>query len=69
MATATSNPPVSGTARLTRAGTRTLRVKLAQNARQALRGSKKSVAVTLQVLVSDAAGNATLLQRRVSMRG
>jgi Ca2+-binding RTX toxin-like protein len=58
----------TGTTRLTAAGRRTLRVRLTQNARRAL-GKSKSVAVTLQVLVSDAAGNATLLQRRVSMRG
>jgi hypothetical protein len=65
-----TGPAVIGTAtaRLSAAGRRTLRVKLTQDARRALRKSK-SVAVTLQVLVSDAAGNATLLQRRVSMRG
>jgi hypothetical protein len=41
-------------------------VRLTQRARRALRG-QRTVRVTVQSLVSDAAGNATLLQRRVTL--
>jgi Ca2+-binding RTX toxin-like protein len=63
-----AGPAVLGTAtaRLSKAGSRRLRVRLAPNARRALRRAK-SVRVTVQSLVSDAAGNATLLQRRVTL--
>jgi hypothetical protein len=42
-------------------------VRLTQRARRALR-SAKTVRVTVQGLVSDASGNGTLLQRRVTLR-
>jgi hypothetical protein len=64
-----AGPAVIGTAtaRLATAGSRRLRVRLTRNARRALRRAK-SVRVTVQSLVSDAAGNGTLLQRRVTLR-
>jgi hypothetical protein len=65
-----TGPAVLGTAtaRLARAGSRRLRVRLTQRARRALRPAKRSVRVTVQSLVSDAAGNGTLMQRRVTLR-
>jgi hypothetical protein len=57
----------TATARLATAGSRRLRARLTRNARRALRRAK-SVRVTVQSLVSDAAGNGTLLQRRVTLR-
>jgi hypothetical protein len=59
---------VLGTAIARRAtpGVVRLRVKLSRRARQAVRRTR-SLAVTVQVLVSDASGNGTLLQRRVTL--
>jgi hypothetical protein len=64
-----AGPAVIGTAtaRLAAAGTKSVRVRLTQRARRALR-SAKTVRVTVQGLVSDASGNGTLLQRRVTLR-
>jgi hypothetical protein len=63
-----AGPAVLGTAtaRVATAGSRSLRARLTQRARRALR-PVKSVRVTVQVLVSDAAGNGTLLQRRITI--
>jgi Ca2+-binding RTX toxin-like protein len=65
-----SGPAIIGTrtTRLSSAGRRTLRVRFTRDARRALRTTKRAK-VTLQVLVSDAAGNGTLLQRRVALSG
>jgi hypothetical protein len=65
-----AGPAVVGTAtgRLAKAGSKRLRVRLTQRARKALRRAKRSVRVTVQSLVSDAAGNGTLKQRRVTLR-
>jgi hypothetical protein len=63
-----SGATVLGTARAVRAaaGTNTLRVRLTRKARAALRRSRQ-VAVTVQVLVSDASRNGTLLQRDLTL--
>jgi len=57
----------TATARMAGAGSKRLRARLTKNARRALRG-QRTVRVTVQSLVSDAAGNGTLLQRRVTLR-
>jgi len=59
---------VLGTAKGRRStpGALRMRVRLSRRARQALAQTRK-VAVTVQVLVSDASGNRTLLQRRVTL--
>jgi hypothetical protein len=50
-------------------GTSTLRVRLGKKAASALRKARaRTTTVTVQVLVSDASGNATLLQRRVTIK-
>jgi Ca2+-binding RTX toxin-like protein len=54
------------TARRRTPGAVRMRVKLSRRARQALARTRK-VAVTVQVLVSDASGNGTLLQRRITL--
>jgi hypothetical protein len=43
-----------------------MRVRLTRRARTALRRAR-TLAVTVQVLVSDASGNGTLLQRRITL--
>jgi hypothetical protein len=64
-----AGPSVIGTAtaQIAGAGSKRLRVRLTQRARRALRPAK-TVRVTVQGLVSDAAGNGMLLQRRVTLR-
>jgi hypothetical protein len=57
----------TATARLAKPGSRLLRARLTQRARRALR-TRRSVRVTVQTLISDASGNGTLLQRRVTLR-
>jgi hypothetical protein len=59
---------VIGTAKARRAtaGAVRMRMKLNSRARQALRRARK-LTVTVQVLVSDASGNGTLLQKRVTL--
>jgi hypothetical protein len=63
-----SGGAVVGTAKARRAtpGAVRMRVKPSQRARRALRRTRK-LAVTVQVLVSDASGNGTLLQRRITL--
>jgi hypothetical protein len=65
---ARSGGAVMGTAKARRAtpGAVRLRVKLNRRARTALRRTRR-LAVTVQVLVSDASGNGTLLQRRIAL--
>jgi hemolysin type calcium-binding protein len=62
------SPVVIATASATRrsAGTTQLRVKFTKKAGAALKKSKRGVAATTQVLVSDASGNGTLLSRHVT---
>jgi hypothetical protein len=55
------------TARRATPGAVRIRVKLSRRARQALARTTRKVAVTVQVLVSDASGNGTLLQRRITL--
>ena len=56
----------TATARKSRAGALRLRVRLTRRARSALRRSRRQT-VTVQVLVSDASGNGTLLQHRIQL--
>jgi hypothetical protein len=66
---ARTSPVVIGTATATRtlAGSSVLRVKLTKKAKAAFKKSKRSVVSNTQVLVSDATGNGTLLQRHVTL--
>ena len=66
---ARTSPVVIGTATATRtlAGSSVLRVKLTKKARAAFRKSKRNVVSNTQVLVSDASGNGTLLQRHITL--
>jgi len=56
----------TATARKSRAGALRLRVRLTRRARSALRRARRQT-VTVQVLVSDASGNGTLLQHRIQL--
>jgi Ca2+-binding RTX toxin-like protein len=57
-----------GSARRTLPGSSTVLVRLSRKARLALRRARRPVPLTVQALVSDGAGNGTLLQRRVTLR-
>jgi hypothetical protein len=63
-----SGPAIVGTAaaRRSKPGANTIRVKVSRRARTVLRRQKR-VTVAVQALVSDASGNGTLLQRRVTL--
>ena len=63
-----AGPAIVGTAsaRATGAGAQRVRVALTKRARKALRRTRR-VTLTVQVLVSDANGNGTLLQRRLTL--
>jgi hypothetical protein len=56
----------TATARRAKPGAVRMRVRLTRRARTALRRAR-TLAVTVQVLVSDASGNGTLLQRRITL--
>jgi hypothetical protein len=66
---ARTSPVVIGTATAIRtlAGSSVLRVKLTKKAKAAFKKSKRSVVSNTQVLVSDASGNGTLLQRHITL--
>jgi hypothetical protein len=66
---ARTSPVVIGTASATRtlAGSSVLRVKLTKKAKAAFKASKRSIVANTQVLVSDASGNGTLLQRHITL--
>jgi RTX calcium-binding nonapeptide repeat (4 copies) len=57
----------TATAKRATAGTTLLRVKFLKRVRPALKRSRRAVAMTTQVLVSDSSGNGTLLSRRVTL--